>query len=62
VIERYILIRCDLCKDTSDTEDLAIVTETQFRRDLKKLGWLFERETRLHDKMDRCPNCATGGH
>ena len=62
MIERYILIRCDNCKNTSDMEDLAIVTEQQFRRDLKERGWHFERETRLHEKMDRCPDCAIGGN
>jgi len=61
VIERYIRIRCDICLNPSDCEDLAIVSETQLRRDLKERGWVFERESRLHDKTDRCPECAKGG-
>jgi hypothetical protein len=59
--EKMILVRCDCCQSTSDMEDLNVVTETEFRRDLKANGWQFERETRLHEKMDRCPQCAIGG-
>lgn len=60
MIERYIQIRCDICQRYSDTEDLAITNEMQLRRDLKEAGWQFERATRLHDKVDRCPDCAIG--
>jgi hypothetical protein len=58
MIERYITMRCDICKCCSDYEDLAIVNEPQFRRDLKERGWRFERETRMHDKKDICPSCS----
>ncbi len=55
------LIRCDICKESSDSEDLAIVNEVQLRRDLKERGWQFLRASKLYDKEDRCPGCATGG-
>ena len=45
MIERYILIRCDVCDTASDMEDSLCISETQLRRDLK----------------DRCPACAIGG-
>ena len=61
MIERYILIRCDVCTQPSDMEDAACVGEPQLRSDLKEKGWQFERATRLHDKRDRCPDCAIGG-
>jgi len=61
VIELYILIRCDSCQTASDMEELACVNEIQVRKDLKERGWQFERASRLHDKADRCPNCAIGG-
>lgn len=61
MIERYILIRCDVCDTASDMEDSLCVSETQLRRDLKERGWQFERATRLHDRKDRCPACAIGG-
>ena len=61
MIERSILCRCDRCLETSDVEDLAIVTEPELRRDLKERGWRFDRNTRLHDKIDLCPTCANGG-
>ena len=60
MIERCIQIRCDACNITSDIEDMALVTETQLRRDLKERGWVFERNSRLHDKRDICPSCAGG--
>ncbi len=61
MIERYILIRCDICQTASDSEDAACVSSKQLRADLKNRGWQFERETVLHDKSDRCPYCAIGG-
>jgi hypothetical protein len=61
VIELYLLIRCDVCKTTSDTEDLACTNKIQLRHDLKELGWRFDRPSRLHYKMDLCPDCAKGG-
>jgi hypothetical protein len=61
VIERSIMVRCDVCLVSSDIEDAACVTEVMLRRDLKERGWVFERESRLHEKCDRCPVCAKGG-
>ena len=61
MIERFLLIRCDICQAPSDMEDAVVATETEIRRDLREQGWQFERNSRLHDKTDRCLACAKGG-
>jgi hypothetical protein len=56
--ERYIQIRCDICRIWSEMVETSKMSETELRHDLtKRLGWISFRTDVPRGRKDVCPNC-----